>query len=54
MLSNGFIGVQIHLEYALELENKKSYYKLIKRKVNVHPGHCVKHIDESLKQKRRK
>lgn len=37
MLSNGFIGVQIHLEYALEHENKKSYYKFIKEKSKCSP-----------------
>lgn len=52
MLSNGFIGAQIPLAVALELENKKFYYKLIKGKSkcsNVHAEHCGKYMDESMK-----
>lgn len=37
MLSSGFIGTQIHLQVALELENKESYYKLIKEESGCSP-----------------
>lgn len=48
MLSNGFIGAQIPLAVALELENKHLCYKLIKgksKRSNVHAEHYGKYMD---------
>jgi len=52
MLANGFIGAQIHLQVALELGNKESYYKLVKEK-NVHLESCVKNMDKSFERKKK-
>jgi len=52
MLANGFTGAQIHLQVALELGNKESYYKLVKEK-NVHLESCVKNMDKSFERKKK-